>query len=321
MLLTLAIPTYKSNDTLQRLISSICRQSDNQDFQEIEVVISDNNPDSQALSDVIEKVIGCNIEIRYHRNEVNLGYDGNLTQLVAMARGKYIKFIADDDTLGAVFVKNHCNLLRSTNPDIVVNDFQTYKGKSLPLIEFSLDSNFETFSPPWNLNKLDSLRGRFGQVSSLTFRLDQIRDMFQEYESNFIHLFWFYSLLEKSRVVFESNPQIYVQLGSPNFSSNNLHIMETQLVGLRSIKFANLIDSNFKRDILKRSQDYSFGVLRLLPELTYSQRRRFLWEFRSDFFARPGRFSRYIVFILMPKTLKMWLRLLINRQNFKSKID
>ena len=314
MLLTIAIPTYKSENTLMRLLAPICNQSGNPEFQEIEVVISDNDPDSQIYSAIIEKVVGSNIEIKYHRNKINLGYDGNLTQLVAMARGKYIKFIADDDTLGSFFIKNHLNLLSVANPDIVVNEFQTYKGKSLPFFDDSLASDFETYSPPWNLRQLDSLKGRFGQVSSLTFRLDQISDIFQEYESNFIHVFWFYSSLEKSRVVFESNPQIYVQLGSPNFSSNYLQIMETQLVGLRSIKYAALGNSNFKRDILKRSEDYSFKALRLLPELTYSERGRFLWKFRADFLARPGRFSRYGVFFFMPKSMKKALRRVVNRK-------
>lgn len=314
MLLTIAIPTYKSEDTLMRLLASICNQSGNPEFQEIEVVVSDNDPDSQVYSTIIEKFVGSNLEVKYHRNQVNLGYDGNLTQLVAMARGQYIKFIADDDTLGAFFIKNHLNLLSGTNPDIVVNEFQAYKGNSLPFTDESLVSDFETYSPPWSLRQLDSLKGRFGQLSSLTFRLDQIRNIFQEYESNFIHMFWFYSLLEKSRVVFESNPQIYVQLGSPNFSSNYLQIMETQLVGLRSIKYAALVNSNFKHDILKRSEDYSFKALRLLPELTYSERSRFLWKFRYDFLARPGRFSRYGVYFFMPKSIKKVLRRVINRK-------
>jgi len=314
MLLTIAIPTYKSENTLMRLLASICNQSGNPEFQEIEVVVSDNDPDSQVYSAIIEKVVGSNIKIKYHRNKINLGYDGNLTQLVAMARGKYIKFIADDDTLGAFFIKNHLNLLSGTNPDIVVNEFQAYTGKSLPLTDKSLVSDFEIYIPPWSLRQLDSLKGRFGQISSLTFRLDQISNIFQDYESNFIHMFWFYSLLEKSRIVFESNPQIYVQLGSPNFSSNYLHIMETQLVGLRSIKNAALVDSNFRRDILKRSEDYSFRALRLLPELTYSQRSRFLWKFRDDFLARPGRFSRYGVFFFMPKSMKKVLRRVVKRK-------
>ena len=310
MLLTIAIPTYKSKNTLLRLIASICDQLGNPEFQEIEVVISDNDPDSQIYSAILEKVMGSNIEFKYHRNKVNLGYDGNLAQLVTMARGKFIKFIADDDTLGLFFIKNHLNLLNNATPDIVINEFQTYTGESHSIFDGSINSDLETYSPPWDLRQLDSLKGRFGQVSSLTFRLDQIINIFQAQESNFIHLFWFYSLIEKSRVAYEANPQIYVQLGSPNFSSNQLQIIETQLVGLGSIKHAAMVDPNFKRDILRRSQNYSFGVLRLFPELTYREKRYLLWKFRADFLARPGRFSRYFVFFFMPKSVKSTLRLL-----------
>jgi len=308
MLLTIAIPTYKSENTLLRLIASICNQLGNPDFQEIEVVISDNDPESQIYSSIMEKVKGSKIELKYHRNKVNLGYDGNLAQLVTMARGKFIKFIADDDTFGLFFVKNHLSLISNSFPDIVINEFQTYTGESHSNIDGSMNSDIETYCPPWDLRQLDSLKGRFGQVSSLTFRLDQVVNIFQQYESNFIHLFWFYSLIEKSRVVFEANPQIYVQLGSPNFSSNQLQIIETQLVGLRSIKYAAMADSNFKRDILRRSQNYCFGVLRLFPELTYREKKDLLWKFRADFLARPGRFSRYIVFFFMPKSIRSTLR-------------
>ncbi len=85
MKLTIAIPTYQRNSELLRCINSIDFISD-----EIEILVSDNNPENDVSKDLPS-------HIRYYRNAVNIGIMSNMLQLIEKSRGLFIFFITDDD--------------------------------------------------------------------------------------------------------------------------------------------------------------------------------------------------------------------------------
>ncbi len=76
--LTIAIPTYKSEYSLGRLLDSILDSPDSAKLVS-EILISDNDPNSK-LGLLIERKYQheSEIAIRYLKNDKNLGYDGNL---------------------------------------------------------------------------------------------------------------------------------------------------------------------------------------------------------------------------------------------------
>lgn len=87
---TFCIATYKRQKFLRSALSAI----DKQRFRDFEVVVSDNDPEGSA-ADLISEF--PNINIRYHKNKMNLGMVKNFNQALSMARGKYVVMITDDD--------------------------------------------------------------------------------------------------------------------------------------------------------------------------------------------------------------------------------
>ena len=92
--ISICIPSYNRPEQLHKLITSVdC------DPIEVEIVISeDNAPKRLQVRKALDKVHqSSNYNIRYHENEVNLGFDGNIRNLVSLARGKFLIFMGDDD--------------------------------------------------------------------------------------------------------------------------------------------------------------------------------------------------------------------------------
>jgi len=94
-LLSICIPSFNRPDQLNLLLDSIdC------DLSDIEICIcEDYSPRRQEIRSVVEKFIIQNptIHINYYENLVNMGFDGNLRELVSRACGKYVMFMGDDD--------------------------------------------------------------------------------------------------------------------------------------------------------------------------------------------------------------------------------
>ncbi|MGN0811931.1 MAG: glycosyltransferase [Candidatus Coproplasma sp.] len=92
-LLTIAIPTYNGSKTITKLLDILTPQL----TDDIEVLISDNCS-TDITSDLISGYIK-KYNIRYIRNEVNIGPDANFLQCMLNAKGKYTFLISDDDII------------------------------------------------------------------------------------------------------------------------------------------------------------------------------------------------------------------------------
>ena len=307
--LTIAIPTYKSINTLIRLLNSVKFEIETLSTEEVEIIISDNDPESdlnQVLNSTFDAIFLK--QITYYRNDKNLGYDGNLAILVQRSTGRYIKFIADDDQLKKGFLKNHIHLIQENLPDVIICNFDSiavqsgvsntgdYHQKLIPTV----------IAPPWNYEKLLTVEGRYGQISTLTFRKETIAHLKQVSTTNFIHSFWFFSILENSKVVYDPNPAVNVFLGSPNFSSSFYQVIEIPFQGVASIRQATIASSSFRKSILHNEMSYAFKGLRLFPELIWSDRLKLLWKNR--FFLASPTLLKYVPYVVLPKSLKLLLK-------------
>lgn len=98
-LLSLCIPTYNRDKFLNESINRIEKQiSELDDPNIIEFIISDNCS-TDTTSKVVEEHIQKGTNIRYIRNDKNLGMDGNFVSCFKKAKGKYIWLLGDDDYL------------------------------------------------------------------------------------------------------------------------------------------------------------------------------------------------------------------------------
>jgi len=96
-LLTIGITSYNRVQELKRCLESIhCI-----DKSLIEILISeDKSPKRDEICDVVENFKKeSEFEVVLNKNEINLGYDRNLKKIVDLARGKYVMFLSDDDSI------------------------------------------------------------------------------------------------------------------------------------------------------------------------------------------------------------------------------
>ncbi len=105
---SICIPAYKRAIFLAPLLESILSQ----DFDDYEIIVSeDRSPEREEIKEIVsayQEKYGNN-KIKYFENDKNLGYDGNLRQLIRLAKGKYCFFMGNDDLLkpGALKLVNN----------------------------------------------------------------------------------------------------------------------------------------------------------------------------------------------------------------------
>jgi len=92
---TVAIPAYKAN-----YLDAALRSALSQNFENFEILICDDCRDNSVAKNVLPYLeIQDGPPIRYFYNETQLGEAKNCNKCVDLARGKYIKFLYDDDVL------------------------------------------------------------------------------------------------------------------------------------------------------------------------------------------------------------------------------
>jgi glycosyltransferase involved in cell wall biosynthesis len=102
-LLTISIPTYRRVDLLERCLASIVPHEEST-WESIELVVSDNSPESD-VEDCVERFSrSWTSPLRYHRNPPGTGAVRNFNHCIERARGRYNLMLHDDDYLlpGAV---------------------------------------------------------------------------------------------------------------------------------------------------------------------------------------------------------------------------
>lgn len=110
-LISVIIPTYKRNDTLERAIKSVI----NQTYDNLEIIIVDDNANFPEIrnnnKEIIKKFKDYNI--KFIENEKNLG--GGLSRNVGIkcSNAKYVAFLDDDDEYLPNKIEEQYNLLKS----------------------------------------------------------------------------------------------------------------------------------------------------------------------------------------------------------------
>ncbi|MGK9175458.1 glycosyltransferase [Yokenella regensburgei] len=93
-LVSIVIPAYNPVFFETALLSAL-----NQSWPEIEIVICDDSRDDSIRIISERYAASSSLPVRYYKNEVRLNEEGNVLRGVHLARGKYIKFLYDDDIL------------------------------------------------------------------------------------------------------------------------------------------------------------------------------------------------------------------------------
>ena len=131
-IVTIGIPVYNGEKYLESAINSLLQQS----FHNFEIVISDN-ASTDKTQEICQSFQSRDKRIRYHRNPVNLGAAANYKKVFQLARGKFFKWMAHDDTCSSNYLEECVKVLES-DPNISMCfprvSLIDKDNKSLPLI-------------------------------------------------------------------------------------------------------------------------------------------------------------------------------------------
>lgn len=96
---SIGLPVCNGQNYMGDAIRSILAQ----DFTDFELIISDN-ASTDATQDIARGFAAQDNRVRYHRNPINLGPEGNFNQAFRLARGRYFKWAAHDDLVEPGFL-------------------------------------------------------------------------------------------------------------------------------------------------------------------------------------------------------------------------
>lgn len=105
-LVSILIPAYK-----HRFFRDAVRSALDQTYQNCEIVVCDDSPGTE-IQDALSGLGDKDSRIEYFRNRPPEGPSLNYTRCVAVSKGEYIKFLNDDDVLGAGCVSRMAGVLQ-----------------------------------------------------------------------------------------------------------------------------------------------------------------------------------------------------------------
>jgi abequosyltransferase len=133
-LISVCIPAYNRASVLSELLESILSQN----FMDYEILIcEDRSPERDKIRAVVENY--CHTHpgrIRYHENANNLGYDGNLRNLIEKANGHFCLFMGNDDLMcPEALMKVASALNRQPNIGVLLRSYATFDGLPTNIIQ------------------------------------------------------------------------------------------------------------------------------------------------------------------------------------------
>jgi glycosyltransferase involved in cell wall biosynthesis len=111
---TIGVPVYNSEKYLAETLQAILTQT----FTDFELVISDN-ASTDATEGICNDCARSDSRVRYVRQPRNIGAPRNYNALVALARGRYLKWSSSNDIIQPQFLAA-CVPLLETRADVVL---------------------------------------------------------------------------------------------------------------------------------------------------------------------------------------------------------
>jgi glycosyltransferase involved in cell wall biosynthesis len=181
--LSICIPNYNRIEKLKRLIVNCSEQILKNDMTEkVEICINDDCSTEQP-DDMVDSVRNSypEVEIKFFKNDMNMGMDYNFLQSVRISEGEFCWIIGNDDLptengIGLVMRK----LEKYNNMDIFVGPFDSFgpdgdlRGTSIPIIvDTNEDIRFDTgvaAEVDAFIDSVNDCNAIFGFLSNVVFK-------------------------------------------------------------------------------------------------------------------------------------------------------
>lgn len=114
MLLSIVIPTFNRSNKLDNILGMLVKQIAKTTANDIEIIVSDNNSSDNTKNIVARHIKNATqINIKYQKNKINIGFDANVDAAISKATGCYSWILSDDDEIVGTAIENLLTTLRN----------------------------------------------------------------------------------------------------------------------------------------------------------------------------------------------------------------
>ncbi|MFN8670615.1 MAG: glycosyltransferase [Candidatus Sericytochromatia bacterium] len=253
--ISVLIPTYNRPDYLIQALDSVLEQT----LQPFEIIISDDNINSNKNLDILKSYLEKYPFIKYHKNTENLGGAKNYKKLLELANGEYIKWLADDDLLLPTALEKMSHQLDNNKNIALVTSVRVAKTPDLSKIleagnlESIYDKDTLVNGKEFSKKTLVDLVNYVGEFSTVLFRKDSIEnmDLFKldnrVFKANSDWLLWL-KLMSKNDIFYITEPLSIFRI---SFGMEQMDL-EMQITGLYEL--VDFVFGDFTNKVFELSE-------------------------------------------------------------------
>ncbi|WP_366923002.1 glycosyltransferase [Metallumcola ferriviriculae] len=269
-LVSILIPAFNRPDYLEIALNSVLAQT----YEKIEIVICDDST-TDDVGNMIQKYLTGHSNIRYYRNETNLGQFDNDLRLLGLAEGEYINFLMDDDVFEVEKIEKMMRYyLQDMNEEIklVTSHRQMINKKGMKLPKKGVTQ--QLFKEDTVLKGIEfgdlMLRQNFnciGEPTTVLFRKKDLIEPFgcfngRKYGCNVDIATWL-NLLSQGKAVYIAETLSYFRI----HDEQQLSSLKMKLLG--AMDYAHEVLTAREKGFLVKEKDFNETILNCQNYITY----------------------------------------------------
>lgn len=172
-MVSVAIPVYNGAKFINSTIKSVIKQT-----EKVDQILIVDDLSMDGIQNEVHKIISSypDVEIKYYRNEKNLGYQSNWNRCFELCTTKFLIILHQDDLLIEHAIKNQLNFLKKNKEIALVGGLEDIIDVNGNLIKKAIEHHDKIYSKG-NIYELITERNSYIPCSSVMFNMDKIRDV------------------------------------------------------------------------------------------------------------------------------------------------
>lgn len=312
--ISICIPAYNRAEVLPDLLDSIFAQ----DFDNFEIVIcEDCSPQRAQIAEVASRYnIARPGVLRYFENTKNLGYDGNLRNLVEKSQGEYCLFMGNDDLMCAGALSAVADAVEA-HPDVgvVLRSYAAFDETPENINQEFRYFDAEAFFPA-GAETIATIYRRSVVISGMVVHRDSALNYATDrFDGSLLYQLYLVAsiLCDKNAVFLPKILALYRNGGIPDFGNSekecgkfvptaqtpesSLHFMQGMLDIARYVEQTRQV--KIYRAILRDIGNYSYPILAIQSGKSLGVFARYCWGLAQLGFWKNKMFYLYFIALLL----------------------
>lgn len=312
-LFSVCIPAYNRASVLPELLDSILSQ----DFDDFEIVICDDRSrEREQIRAVVESYRDKTERIRYFENAENFGFDGNIREVVARAKGEYVVFMGNDDLMCPGALRRMAEAVRShADVGVVLRSYASFLGTPDNIVRTARYFEGERFFRAGVETAVTFFRRCVVIPGVAVHRASAVAAATDRFDGTTLYQIYLVAniLLERNGVSVPEIVTLYRDGGIPEFGNSaaekgrfipNTHTVESSLTFMRGmLDIAEYVEKSrgvpIYKPIVRDIANYSYPIIAMHVDKGLSEFMRYVRGLAALGFWRSPLFFVYSLLLLI----------------------